>query len=155
MQHTLLMCVVDSACSFANNLRSPGRGNGPIAQSVSQAFSMNKIHGVKVEALLLEDLANADDSRVVQAQSRLRLTPKPQNFFSRSESTRNQCFQCDGVLLVPVTCFVDNPHPATAHFFFKRIITELLQGKGKFLRRLGARRRRVPAKLRIGVKERP
>ncbi len=121
--------MMPRACAASSALGDP---DAPFEQQIErqrlafdtvlQRRAFQELHGDKRLALMIADLINGADVRVVERRRSARLAPQPFQRRSIPSQFRWKEFQSNEAAEVQILCLVDNAHPAAAQFFQDAVV---------------------------------
>ena len=148
MDEAALVCVVDrprQRFDERDGLRARYRR---AVHTLGEAAPLNQLHAQVGAALMLADLVNGNDLRMVHLGGRLRLVVKALQFGGRGEPAREDHLQGDETVEALLAGLVDDAHAPAGDLLQQLIITEFMNHAGGWVHggrgaREGGRDRRV------------
>src|SRR6266852_8751468 len=94
--------------------------------TVLEGLTIHKFHGYELLAVVLADVVNRADIRVIQRRGRLRLAAKAFERGRVLSRSRREKLESDQTLQARVFSLIDDAHPAASKLFEDAVVRECL-----------------------------
>jgi len=125
VKDTVLMSIMNG---FSNGLQVPGgieRRQGPIPQQRCEILTCDQVHGKIMLSLVLTNLMDLDDVRVLQARDGFRLRPESLHLTLTGKAPAQDHLERDDPVQADLPGLVNDPHPAAGDFRQEFVISEV------------------------------
>jgi hypothetical protein len=139
VEDAALMRVVHRLGGLGHQPCRGARVGGVVGQPLLEARPADELHGEVAPPVVLADLEDRHDVRVVQQRDRLGLVLEPSQFVIAGQDVGPEHLEGDGPIEADLAGAVDDPHAAAAHLLDQLVVAEVTD------ERAGRERARVAA----------
>ena len=130
VQDAALMRVVNRAAHFGQQAHAFTRRSQEPRYFAREAVPLDELHAEEVAALMLTDLVNGNDIRVIEARRRLDLVVKAVQFARRRKLAGQDHLEGDRPIQADLAGLVDDAHAAAGDFRLQLVVAELPNDAG-------------------------